>query len=188
MTNSTQDILRQSFLVDYRELKIQLTRRLGSRERADDALQDAWLRLEEATNIGPVHRPFPYLLRIAYHLALKRLRKERERVTLDDARDSLALTDDAPDPERVAAGRSDLNVVRQALAELTSRRREILINARVEGLPIDEIAMRHRISRRTAEMELKSALLHCGRRLGRKVVQRFGPKPVDGSTGKWTDD
>jgi RNA polymerase sigma-70 factor, ECF subfamily len=188
MTNSSQDILRQLFLIDYSELKRQLTRRLGSEDRAADALHDAWLRLEEAAPIGPIHRPFPYLLRVAYHLALKRRQKERERVTLDDARDSLDLTDEAPSPERVAAGRSDLYVVRQALAELTPRRREILLAARTEGVPVREIAARHNISQRMAELELKAALLHCGRRLGRKVIQRFGPRSSDGSREEQNDE
>ena len=97
MTDSSPDSLRQVFLLGYDDLKARLTQRLGSAELASDALQDAWLRLEKVTLIGPVQRPWPYVLRIAYNIALKRLRREREIVTLDDARAALSLVDDAPD-------------------------------------------------------------------------------------------
>jgi hypothetical protein len=35
---------------------------------------------------------------------------------------------------------------------------------------------------------LKSALIHCGRRLGRKIVQRFGPRAVEGSDSQKKKD
>src|ERR1700761_6166297 len=76
--DSVRQLLRDQFLLGYDQLKARLTERLGSAELASEALQDAWLRLENVTLIGPVHRPWPYVLRIAYNIALKRLRRERE--------------------------------------------------------------------------------------------------------------
>lgn len=61
------------------------------------------------------------------------------------------------------------------MGELTVRQREILIAARVDDLPQQEIADRFRISVRMVGKELKKALEHCGERLDRRVVQRFGP-------------
>lgn len=181
MTYSNGQSLRRLLLVDYPELKKQLTRRIGSAERAEDALQDAWMRLEGVTPAEPVRRPFSYLLRIAYFLALKRLHKERVSATIDDARSALDLIDETPDPERVAVARSELAAVREALAELTPRRRQILIAARLEGLPMRAIAEQHGISLRMTELELKAALRHCGERIERKIIQRFGPKAADAS-------
>ena len=66
--------------------------------------------------------------------------------------------------------------VRQALSELSPRRRQILLASRVEGLPLRVIAERHGISQRMIELELKAALMYCGQRVDRKIVQRFGPK------------
>ncbi|WP_441279281.1 RNA polymerase sigma factor [Tardiphaga sp. 172_B4_N1_3] len=173
--------LRQHLLLDYEALKVQLARRLGSVDRADDALHDAWLRLDNAAPAEPVRSPFLYLLRTAYRLALKRRLKERERVTLDDVRTALSLADDAPDPERVAMARSDIEAVRGALAELSPRRRHILLAARVEGRMLRNIAEQLGLSQRMVELELKAAVLHCGRRLEKKIVQRFGPKALKSS-------
>jgi RNA polymerase sigma-70 factor, ECF subfamily len=182
MTDSSPDSLRQVFLLGYDDLKARLTQRLGSAELASDALQDAWLRLEKVTLIGPVQRPWPYLLRIAYNIALKRLRHEREIVTLDDARAALSLVDDAPDADRVVRARLELVQLRHALEELTPRQREILFASRLDGVPLQELAGRHGISQRMVERDLKHAVLHCAARLDRKIIQRFGPQPREAST------
>jgi RNA polymerase sigma-70 factor, ECF subfamily len=181
MSEFNRESLRRYLLLDYETLKAQLARYLGSVDRANEALQDTWLRLERASPQQPVERPFAYLLRIAYNLALKRRQSERRAVTLDDARGALNLVDDAPDPERVVTARSELAALERALAELPPRQREILIASRADGIPLREIATRLHVSQRLVEMELKLALVHCGRHLGRKIIQRFGPRPLEGS-------
>jgi RNA polymerase sigma-70 factor (ECF subfamily) len=188
MSDSGRDLLRRLLLVDYDKLKAQLARRLGSAERAGEALQDTWLRLESSAPIGAVERPQPYLLRIAYNIALKRRQAERETMTLDDARAALNLVDEAPDPERVVEAKSEAVALKRALAELSPRRRGILLASRGEGVPLSEIAVRYGLSQRMVEMELKFALIHCGRRLGRNIVQRFGPRPLNGSQSKKNHD
>jgi RNA polymerase sigma-70 factor (ECF subfamily) len=184
MSDSSRDVLRQRLLIDYHEIKARLARRLRSFEQASDALHDTWIRLEETPQIGPVERPKPYLLRIAYHLSLKRRAGEREAVTLDDARAALDLVDDAPGPERIVEARSELKALDEALAELSPRRRDILLASRMEGVPLNEIAARYGLSQRMIEKELKLALIHCGHRLGRNIVQRFGPGVLKGSSKK----
>jgi RNA polymerase sigma-70 factor (ECF subfamily) len=182
LTDSNPDSLRQVFLLGYDDLKTRLTQRLGSAELASDALQDAWLRLENVTLTGPVQRPWPYVLRIAYNIALKRLRREREIVTLDDARAALSLVDDAPNAARVVEARLELMQLRHAVEELTRRQREILFASRLDGVPLQELAGRYGISQRMVERELKRAVLHCAERLDRKVIQRFGPRLREVST------
>lgn len=176
--------LRQLLLGGYGELKTRLTRRLGSAELAADVLQDTWLRLECATPSEPIRRPKSYLFRIAYNIALKRRGAERETVTLDDAEAALGLVDEAPGPASIVENRSELALLREALAELTRRQREILFAARLDNVPLSELARRHGLSQRWVERELRHAVLHCARRLDRKVVQRFGPKPREGSIEK----
>jgi RNA polymerase sigma-70 factor (ECF subfamily) len=176
--------LRQLLVGSYSELKARLTQRLGSAELAADVLQDAWLLLERAAPAEPVRLPKSYLLRIAYNIALKRRQAERQSVTLDDARAALSLVDDAPDPAAVLESRSDAELLKQAVAGLTPRQRDILFAARLENTPLAELAVRHGISQRWVERELRSAVLHCAQRLDRKIVQRFGPRPRGGSTNK----
>lgn len=181
MSESNREVLRRRFVLDYEALKNQLERYLGSVDRANDALQDTWLRLERAIPQQPIDRPFVYLLRIAYNIAVKNRRSERRTVMLEDALAALNFVDDAPDPERVAEARSEFAALERALAELSPRRREILIASRADGTPLREIAARLGVSQRLVEMELKLALLHCGQHLGKKIVQRFGPRAAERS-------
>jgi RNA polymerase sigma-70 factor (ECF subfamily) len=177
MTDSSRQPLRDVFLLGYDDLKGRLTRRLGSAELAGDALQDAWLRLEHLQGIGPVLRPLPYILRIAYNIALKRLRGERAMVTLEAVREELCLVDEAPSPARITEARAELNLLLQAAQELTPRRRDILFAARLDGDSLQDIARRLDIPERTVARELRRALLHCAERVDRKVIQRRGPRP-----------
>jgi RNA polymerase sigma-70 factor (ECF subfamily) len=179
MTESGRELLRRVFLLGYDDLKLRLTRRLGSAELASDALQDTWIRLERASSIGPVLSPRPYILRVAYNIALKRLRRERDMVTLEEAREALDFVDAAPDPAKVTEARAELILLRQAAEELTPRQRDILFAVRLDGVPVREIALRHGISERLVALELKRAVLRCSQRVDRKAVQRFGPRFVE---------
>ena len=181
MTDSGREFLRNIFLLGYDDLKVRLTRRLGSAELAGDALQDTWLRLEHAIPLGPVLRPKPYILRIAYNIALKRLRGERTMVTLEEVREELRLVDEAPTPAQVTEGREELTLLLQAAEELTPRQRNILFAARLDGDTLQDIAIRFGIPERTVARELRRALLYCGERVGRKAIARRGPQSNDGS-------
>ncbi len=176
MTEAGARLLRQTFLVGYGDLKTRLTQRLGSAELASEALQDTWLRLDDVKLTAPVAQPRPYLLRVAYHLALKRLRRQRRTVSLDDATAALDLVDDGPSAEHVVASRAELQDLQRAVQELPARRREILLASRLDNVPLRVLAERFGIPQRLVERELRRAVLHCAARLDRKVVQRFGPR------------
>jgi RNA polymerase sigma factor (sigma-70 family) len=180
MTHSPRDALRRFFLTGYDELRARLTRRLGSAELANDALHETWLKIDSAapeTLLSPKH----YLLQMASNVALKRLSAENRFVTLSDAKIAIGLVADDPDPERAALARSEVAALASALAELTPRRRDILLASRLNAVPLWAIAEKLGISQRLVEIELKHALAHCALRLQRKVVQRFGPKLAQGS-------
>jgi RNA polymerase sigma-70 factor (ECF subfamily) len=97
-------------------------------------------------------------------------------VTLVDAEASLGLIDESPNPIQIQEGRAELEMLKQAMRDLTPRRRAILLASRVQGIPMHTVAARHGISRRMAQRELKTALTYCAERLEKKIVQRFGPQ------------
>jgi RNA polymerase sigma-70 factor (ECF subfamily) len=176
MSDSSRDALRRVFVLGYDDLRTRLTRRLGSAERASDALHEAWLRIDSAAPRELLRRPKSYLLQIAFHAALRHLRVEKRFVTLSDAKIALGITDDTPNPERAAAARFEVETLARALSELTPRRRDILLASRLDGVALRDIAARLGISQRLVEIELRDALAHCALRLNREVVQRFGPR------------
>jgi RNA polymerase sigma factor (sigma-70 family) len=184
MSASNRDLLRRFFVHGYDELRTRLTRRLGSAELASDVLHDTWLRIERAVPVGEVRSPKQYLLQMAFHAALTHWRGDKRFVTLSDAKAAIDLPDEEPGPERAAAARSEVATLTRALAELTPRRRDILLASRLDGVALRDIASRLGVSQRLVELELKHALAHCALRLNREVTQRFGPRPAKHSQGE----
>lgn len=164
------------FLERQSELRKRLRRRLGSDELVNDVLQETYLRVERLGDTAAIsHNPAGYLFRMALNVAADQRQAESRYLTGEEVEELLHLADDSLDPARVTHARIEVAALESALLELTARQRAILIAARVDDLPQQEIADRFRISVRMVGKELKRALEHCGERLDRRVVQRFGP-------------
>jgi RNA polymerase sigma-70 factor (ECF subfamily) len=177
MSDATLFYLRDQLVLHYAEIKRRLISRLGSDDLAEEVLQETYLHLDRPNKPDTIHSPTHYLLTVATNIARMRLRREKLWVSLEDADTAVGFADEAPDPERSAEARQELEVLQRAFSELTPRRRQILMAARGEGRQLRDIAAQLGISQRLVEMELKQALQHCALRLNRAVVQRFGPRP-----------
>lgn len=165
--------LRQLLQVGYDDLKKRLARRLGSAELAGEALQETFLRLECAANIGPVRNPKAYLFRIALNIASNHRVAEARRLTVRETEALLDIADDMPDPARIVEARSEIEALKRALAELPARRREIFIAVWRDETPHQAIAAHFGVTVRTIQIELRHALEHCAARLNRDVTKKF---------------
>src|SRR5262249_28369956 len=174
MSEANVRTLRDLLLADYSGIDRQLTRRLGSADLASDVLQETYLRLEAMNELGPVRSPKAYLFRIALNIANDRRRSESRRLTANEIDGFLDIPDDRPSPAREIQDRSEVSLLKRAIAELPERRRKVLTLSRIEGLPHREIAARLGVTVRTVETDLKQAIEHCADRLKRPVVAKFG--------------
>jgi len=168
--------LRRLLLLRYGDFKSRLARHLGSSELADEALQDTWLRLERGEGIVSVRSHDAYLFRIAVNLARDRQRAEDRRLTASEVETLLTVADEMPDSEQIVTARSDLRALEAAMAELPARQRAILLAARLDSLPRDEIARRYRISRRLVQRELQEAQAYCAARIKRGKLFASGSR------------
>lgn len=167
--------VRGLFLKNYEVFRQRLRRRLGSDELAVDALQETWFRVERMAGTGPERNPVAYLFRMALNIASDQRMAQSRLLTGIEIGELLDESSEAMDPAIVVNGQVEVEALARALEELPLRQRTILISARLENLMLTEIAAQHGISVRMVGKELKAALQHCGKRLDRKVVQRFGP-------------
>lgn len=158
---TTLGALRQLLLDRYDEIKAKLTHRVGSADLAGDALQDTWLRLTLGETLGSVRSLESYLFRTVFNMAQERRRSERRLLSAVEIQNLLFLIDESPDPEQAVEARSELEVLETILAELPPRRRAILLLARMDGLPRQEIADRLGISLRLVSKELHLAHEYC---------------------------
>jgi RNA polymerase sigma factor (sigma-70 family) len=167
MSDTNRTALLSLLATRYDDLKQRVRRRAGSADLADEALQDTFLRLSNATGIGQVRDLHAYLFRVAMSVASNRRVAERRRPSATEPDALFNLADDSPGPERIIEARSEIDALKRVIQELPARRREIVVAAFVEEVSLRTIALRFGISVRTVQVELKQALAHCAVRLGR---------------------
>jgi RNA polymerase sigma factor (sigma-70 family) len=161
--------LRRRLMEMYDELRILLTRRLGSDDLARETLHETWLRLDRVEDVAVIRNPDAYLARAALNLATDRQRLETSRARKYDANAVLEdIIDDVPGQAEKFETSRELAIFVDAVRELPARRREILIAVRLDEEPHQKIAERFGISKRMVQIELKLALQHCKSRLEQK--------------------
>jgi RNA polymerase sigma-70 factor (ECF subfamily) len=161
---SDSETLLAVLIERYSDLKQRLARRLGSADWAEDALQDTYLRINGMEVVGRIRNPTAYVIRAAFNIALNQRRTENRRLGAPEIEALLHIADDAPDALRIIEGRADIVRLKEVMAELPPRAREILLAARLDVLSRQQIAQRFGISVSMVEKELKWAQEYCADR------------------------
>ena len=144
---------------------------VGSRAQAEDVVQEAWLRFDDASRLRLLEEPLGYLYRIVRNLALD---GRRRLVREDRGRDSYAAIAVESDghasltPEREALHKDALRIVMAAIAELPERTQVALEMHRFGGCKLREIADHLGISVALAHNLVAEGIEHCRRRLHRR--------------------
>jgi RNA polymerase sigma factor (sigma-70 family) len=149
--------LRAVFSAERPMLLRLLVARLGTREDAEDALQDLWFRIDKLGD-RPIAEPAGFLYRAAANLATDR-RIAAARRTLRDTSwlDLQPQGHEFPDAERMLLARERLRQVEEVIAAMPERMRAALLKFRFEGLPQREIAAQLGITTSGVEKLLRRA-------------------------------
>lgn len=170
MTQSTRSLLRRALAKRYDKLRQRLAQRLGSDSLAGDVLHETWIRLGRGGDLGPISNHEAYVYRAAINTATNmRIADERKPHALD-LMEALDVIDEAPDPQRIADSRDQIQQVIEAVAELSERQRDVFHLCFMQGIGSEEIAKRHGVSLRTVQADLRTVVVHCARRVGRKDI------------------
>ncbi|EHM02863.1 Sigma-70 region 2 [Acetobacteraceae bacterium AT-5844] len=151
-------LMHRQSLVDY------ATGLAGSRARAEDVVQEAWMRFRQALTQGWPERPEAYLYRIVRNLALDHARTQ----AAEERRDthlSLVPPPATASPEDTLLHAEELRRIADALAELPERTRRAFELHRFSGMTFQEIATELGTSLPTAQRLTQTALLHIMRSL-----------------------
>lgn len=118
---------------------------LGQREAAEEALQEAFVRIWHQASTYSAHRGgvLTWMISIARYRAIDQLRHRgrRPETDLDDA-PAVALTDHAPGPQEYSAMATDAAALSRCLDTLTAKQREAIQLAFLQGLSHDEVCGR----------------------------------------------
>lgn len=128
--------------------------------QAEDYLHTAFLRLEEYRRANEVQNPAGFLVRAAVNIAADEARRPHARTTEPRPIDDLIeIADAQPLADEVFAARTRLERVKEGLAQLSPRTREIFLMHRVEGMKYREIAAELGITVSAVEKHVAKAAL-----------------------------
>jgi RNA polymerase sigma-70 factor (ECF subfamily) len=132
---------------------------------ADDLAQDACVRALGVAEPDAVRDPVRYLMRIARNLFVDRQRRKSRESAIFHAVDGIdTVARETADPERILAGKQDLQRVLEAIDALPPRCREAFTLHRFHGLSYAAIARRMGVGAGTVEKHIAAAMLkitHC---------------------------
>jgi len=138
---------------------------LARREDAEDVAQETYVRLVRAGSGEQSEMHIrAAMFRAATNLAYDRFRQRRTHGRHDDA-ELAQLPDEAPQAERVVAIEQALAIVERTLLALPARCRQVFLLRTFHEWSYETIAERLRISKRTVEREMQTALDACQREL-----------------------
>ena len=154
-------LAHRSALIDY------ATPILGSREAAEDIVQDAFLRFVPAkARFSSSDQSLAYLYRIVRNLAFDVLKRRKLEIHEAESNAPFWMKPQAePTPEHAVLYRDQIRVVSQALSELPVQMRIAVEMHRFGGFTLEEIARHLDISVPTAHRHVRKALLMVAARL-----------------------
>ena len=160
MTLSTD--FRRQFIACRPQLREAAARILGCRQRADDVVQDAYLKLNDSLEEGQVRHLVPYLYRMVRNLAIDRCRRGNfEAQVFFCAEAGLAVDCGAAGPEAVAIHSQHLRLVACALATLPERTCRAFEEHRLGGKTQREVAAQMGISATLVNFMIRDAEQCC---------------------------
>jgi len=140
---------------------------------AEDVVQETFVRvIEDPERFAQVREPRAWLVRIAWNLALDRVRRIAP-VRLDEELAAALASPERPADAALAEARR-LAQVLIAVDRLPQREREVLLLAAVEELTTAEIAAVVKKSESSVRSRLFSARAHLEQRLERMPLQKKG--------------
>lgn len=149
--------------ISYRRALIEAAARIvGSRESAEDVVQDTFVKLFDQEKAIVVRYPVSYLFQTVRNLAIDRHRhNEVENRHVGGEEEGLLVTSEAASPENVMLGQQALSSVMQALASLPERTQWAFEMYRFRGVPQKDIAVMLNVSPTLVNFMIRDALTCC---------------------------
>ncbi len=135
---------------------------LGDPARAEDVVQDAYLKVTEAERAANIKQPLAYLYQIVRNLAIDRHRRTAfEGGLFENEEEGLRVPGLMATPEAAAISRQNLTAVARALSELPERTRRVFELHRLDGHTHCAIAAQLNISASLVNVLIHDAMDHC---------------------------
>jgi RNA polymerase sigma-70 factor (ECF subfamily) len=154
--------LSEIFMAHRSRLRWAAMKILGNPERAEDVVQDAYLKASEASTVLDIKQPLAYLFQMVRNLAIDHHRRASLEMNLFDGEDdALHVPSHTGIPEAIAISRQHLALISRAISELPERTRRAFELHRIEGQTHRVIAAELNISTSLVNILIHEAMDHC---------------------------
>lgn len=152
----------QDIFISYRQSLLDVaTRIVGCRKRAEDVIQDAFLKLDDIA-IEHVRQPVHYLFRLVRNLTLDWARRVSLELRYSGSEEETNnLCANCACPQSALIQHETLKHIDQALDELPPRTRLVFEMHRVDGYTQKEVAQHLGISPTLVNFMVRDAHAHC---------------------------
>ena len=132
---------------------------LGQRSRAEDALQDAFIKIWKNADRFQVtaHSPMSWLVTIARNTAIDAARATRPEADISDHMHT--ITASGPTPEQSVVAASEATRVKGCLDELADDRRDAVVGVYLKGESYQDLATRNDVPLNTMRTWLRRSLI-----------------------------
>lgn len=153
------------------QLKSYLRGQFPSVRDVDDVVQESYLKIWKARTVRPIASAKAFLFKIARHLALDIVRRER-RSPIDSRRSSEDILVPESRPTAVETLLTDelLQLLAQSIAQLPAKERAVILLHKVNGLSQKETAAALNLPVRTVEKYTLQGLRHCQAYLAKRGI------------------
>lgn len=135
---------------------------VGCRARAEDVVQEAWLRFSRQDSDADIRHPASYLYRIVRNLSLDQARRTATEKAQPGGDEMLAeLPSSTASPEQTITQQDELAAINRALEALPERTRLAFEMHRLGGFTLQQVAAHLNVSVSLVHQLVHDALRHC---------------------------
>ena len=128
----------------------------------DDVVQESYLRVWKARVVQPIASAKAYLFKVARHVALDLVRREKiSPISSVTALADLSVLDNRPGVVETTCSREEIVLLAHAIDKLPARCREIVILRKIKGVPQKIIAAQLGISEQTVQVQVARGVKRC---------------------------
>jgi RNA polymerase sigma factor (sigma-70 family) len=148
---------------EYRQRLLKLAAKiLGCQHSAEDVVQDAYIKMLQASATFEIKYPISYLYQVVRNLAIDRFRRTAfELRNFTNEADGLQIPEPAQVPETIIIDRQHVRIVAHALSELPERTQTAFSLYSVDGYTQREIAKKLNVSPTLVNFMIRDAQSHC---------------------------
>ncbi|WOC26198.1 sigma-70 family RNA polymerase sigma factor [Pseudoalteromonas sp. N1230-9] len=152
----------------YAEVLNYISRSIGCREKAQNIVQEAYLRLLNHTTKNPDHNSTQHralFFTTAKNIVIDHYRKN-QKISNDEEQELIAPVD--YEPEKKLAAQQQLDLLYKSIEQLPQKTKQAFVLYKFKNLSQPQIAVQMNISVSMVEKHLATAMMLCRKAMNRK--------------------